>query len=65
MFISLQYALERRERAEKTLFIGRNYATINLLQLNKKAYEELFMVNEEKVKIMNRLAMYEHGEGRK
>ena len=23
------------------------------------------MVNEEKVKIMNRLAMYEHGEGRK
>ena len=23
MFISLQYALERRERAEKTLFIGR------------------------------------------
>ena len=23
------------------------------------------MVNEEKVKVMNRLAMYEHGEGRK
>ena len=32
---------------------------------DKKAYEELFMVNEEKVKVMNRLAMYEHGEGRK
>lgn len=27
--------------------------------------KELFMLNEEKIKIMNKLAMYEQGEGKK
>ena len=31
----------------------------------KRSNEELFMLNEEKIKIMNKLAMYEQGEGKK
>ena len=27
--------------------------------------KELFMLNEEKIKVMNKLAMYEQGEGKK
>ena len=32
---------------------------------SSRAFKELFMLNEEKIKIMNKLAMYEQGEGKK
>ena len=31
---------------------------------SSRAFKELFMLNEEKIKIMNKLAMYEQGEGK-
>ena len=50
---------------QKVLFIGIDICYNRFACNFVKAYKELPMLNEEKVKIMSHLAMYEKGEGRR
>ena len=61
-FLLLFASEECKEIAEKTLFIGKDICYNNM---NEFFYEESGMINEEKIKVMTKIAMYEQGEGRK